>query len=62
MATRKFLQSLKNKDLKFEILAFDAATQTATLQGTYGTFKMVPFTKEKVTADGYTLTQEEAPA
>lgn len=59
MATpKRFLQSLKNDKLKFEIMDYNPVTQTATLQGVYGRFTMAPFTKEKVTADGYKLIEE----
>lgn len=59
MAKRAFLQSTKNKDVRFEILKFDPETKTATVQGKHGTFTMSPFTKAKVTADGYELVTEE---
>jgi len=57
--TKVFLVSTKNPALRYEVLAFDAATQTATLQGKLAPFEVKPFTKEKVIADGYTLQKEE---
>ena len=57
-----YLQSVQNPELTYKIVKFDAATKTATLQGKYGTFTIEPFTKEKVTSDGYTLLKVEEPA
>jgi len=53
-----YLQSVKNPELKFEVLKFDPETKTATIKGTYGNFTITPFTKEKVVTDGYKLVSE----
>lgn len=58
MATKAYLQSAKNPDLRFEIVKFDPATKTATLKGKYGHFEMANFSREKVTKEGYTLVTE----
>ena len=55
-----FLVSIKNPDLRYEVLRFDKESNTATLQGQFAEFEVTPFTKEKVLKDGYTLVTEEA--
>jgi len=54
-----YLQSVKNPEARFKVINFDPETKTATLKGTYGNFKITPFTKEKVQGDGYTLVKVE---
>lgn len=60
MPTKAYLQSVKNPELKFLVLKYDAATKTATLQGRAGTFPITPFTPAKVKEDGYILITEDA--
>jgi len=56
---KAYLQSAKNPALKFEILGFDDATKSAKIKGEHGVFVISPFTKEKITKDGYTLVVEK---
>ena len=57
---KAFLQSVKNPALKYEILSYDAATKTATMQGQSSKFEFSPFTKENVAAKGYTVVKVPA--
>ncbi len=57
--SKMFLISDKDPALRYEVVKFDAETQTATLSGRYGPFDVTPFTKAKVTKDGYRLVIEE---
>lgn len=56
---RVFLVSTKNPSLRYEVLEFDAATQTATLKGKLTKFTVTPFTKAKVAQDGYVVEVKE---
>jgi hypothetical protein len=56
-----WLVSVKNPSVRFEVLKYNTETQTATLIGSAKVkFEVHPFTKEKITKDGYTLEKEDA--
>lgn len=56
---RVYLVSLKDPTKRYEVLKFNQATNTATLQGKYAPFEKKPFTKAQITKDGYRLVREE---
>jgi hypothetical protein len=59
-AQKVYLQSVKKPELRYEVIEFNPATQTARLRGERGEFRISPFTKNKITADGYELIKEGA--
>ncbi len=59
MAEFPRIQSLKNPDCWYDVVAYDAATSTATISGRGATFTISPFTKERLAQDGYELVKPE---
>lgn len=53
-----YLVSVQDPSKRYEVLSFDDHSKTAILRGRYATFEVTPFTKEKVTKDGYKLVTE----
>lgn len=58
MKEKLYLVSVKFPELRYQILKFNVANKTATLQGRHGKFEVKSFTKEKVKREGYTLVRE----
>lgn len=53
------LVSVKDPTLRYDVLSYNAETKTAVCKGRFGEFDVKPFTKEKITRDGYTLEREK---